>query len=66
MIIDIVLLFVSMKNYGDDLAPIVLFVYNRPWHTQQTIEALRQNELAKDSVLFVFADGAKSNAPTSS
>lgn len=51
-----------MKNYGDDLAPIVLFVYNRPWHTQQTIEALRQNELAKDSVLFVFADGAKSNA----
>lgn len=24
-----------------DLAPIVLFVYNRPWHTRQTVEALQ-------------------------
>lgn len=45
-----------------DLAPIILFVFNRPWHTQQTLEALQQNELAKDSVLYVFADGAKSDA----
>ena len=52
----------SMKNYNNDLAPIVLFVYNRPRHTQQTIEALRRNDLAKDSVLYVFADGAKPNA----
>lgn len=28
------------------LAPIVLFVYNRPWHTEQTLNALMQNELA--------------------
>ena len=44
------------------LAPIVLFVYNRPWHTQQTVEALQKNELATDSELFIFADGPKINA----
>lgn len=41
------------------LAPIILFVYNRPWHTQQTVEALQKNELATESDLFIFADGAK-------
>ncbi len=41
------------------LAPIVLFVYNRPWHTQQTIEALVNNELASESELFIYADAAK-------
>jgi len=30
-----------------NLAPIVLFVYNRPDHTRQTVEALQKNELAK-------------------
>ena len=41
------------------LAPIVLFVYNRPWHTQQTVEALQKNLLAKQSELFIFSDGPK-------
>lgn len=41
------------------LAPIVLFVYNRPWHTQQTVEALQKNDLATQSELFIYADGAK-------
>jgi hypothetical protein len=45
-----------------NLAPIVLFVYNRPWHTEQTLNALMENELAADSVLFIYADGAKENA----
>ena len=44
---------------SDNLAPIVLFVYNRLWHTQQTIEALQNNELASESELFIYADGAK-------
>lgn len=44
------------------LAPIVLFVYNRPWHTQRTVEALQKNELAAESDLFIFADGPKENA----
>ena len=39
-----------------ELAPIVLFVYNRPWHTKKTIEALKNNELAGESDLFIFAD----------
>ena len=42
-----------------NLAPIVLFVYNRPWHTKQTIEALQKNELAKDSELFIYSDAPK-------
>jgi GT2 family glycosyltransferase len=41
------------------LAPIAIFVYNRPDHLTQTIEALRNNTEAKTSELFVFADAAK-------
>lgn len=45
------------------LAPIVLFVYNRPEHTRRTLEALATNPEAKDSILHVFADGPKEGAP---
>lgn len=45
-----------------NLAPIALFVYNRPKHTRQTLEALQANELANQSHLFVFCDGPKANA----
>ena len=38
------------------LSPIVLFVYNRPWHTKQTIEALEKNELVNRSELFIYFD----------
>lgn len=41
------------------LAPIILFVYNRPDHTCQTIEALLANPLAKDSELFIYSDAPK-------
>ena len=41
------------------LAPIALFVYNRPDHTRQTLEALLKNELANESDLFIFSDGPK-------
>ena len=41
------------------LAPIVLFTYNRPWHTRQTVEALRKNFLAAESELFIFSDGPR-------
>jgi hypothetical protein len=44
------------------LAPIVLFVYARPQHTLQALESLAQNDLAKESELYIFADGAKPNA----
>jgi len=47
---------------GGQLAPIALFVYNRREHTRRTVESLRANELAQQSDLFVFADGAKTNS----
>lgn len=43
-------------------APVILFVYNRPWHTEQTLTALSKNDLASDSVLYIYADGPKENA----
>jgi hypothetical protein len=49
--------------HQSELAPIALFVYNRPEHTQKTIDALRQNDLASGSDLFIFSDGAKNEAP---
>jgi hypothetical protein len=42
-------------------APIVLFVYNRLWHTTKTVEALQKNLLSKYSTLFIFSDGARSD-----
>ena len=41
------------------LAPIALFVYNRPEHTRRTVEALQSNELAGESDLFLFSDAPK-------
>ena len=41
------------------LAPIALFVYNRPDHARRTIEALRANILANESDLIVFSDAPK-------
>lgn len=42
-----------------ELAPIVLFVYNRPKHTRQTLVALEKNLLASESVLYIVSDGPK-------
>ncbi len=44
------------------LSPVVLFVYNRPWHTRQTLESLQKNVLSDQSVLFIYSDGAPENA----
>jgi len=41
------------------LAPITLFVYNRIEHTKQVIEALKKNNLAKQSMLYIFSDAPK-------
>jgi len=45
-----------------NLAPVILFVYNRPWHTEQTLEALMLNELADQSTLYIYCDGPKDHA----
>ncbi len=47
------------------LAPVILFAYNRPQFTRQTLEALAANHLANESTLYIFADGPKANAPDS-
>lgn len=44
------------------LAPIVLFVYNRLWHTEQTVTALLKNELADSSALIIYSDAPKNEA----
>ncbi len=43
-----------------EFAPIVLFVYNRPMHTLNTLNALAKNLEAKESELFIYCDGPKS------
>lgn len=43
------------------LAPIILFTYNRPKHTAQTIAALKENALAHQSQLYIYQDGLKAN-----
>lgn len=45
-----------------DTAPIILFVYARPAHTQRTLEALAANLLADSSDLIVYADAARHKA----
>ena len=43
------------------LAPILLFTYNRLSHTNQTLEALLNNKLSKESELYIFSDGYKND-----
>ena len=43
-----------------DLAPILLFVYNRPQHVKRAISSLLQNREAAASDLYVFSDAARS------
>jgi hypothetical protein len=45
-----------------NLAPIALFVYNRPEHTLQTLTELSKCKLIKESTLFIFSDGQKPEA----
>ena len=43
-------------------APIALFVYKRPRHTLQTLEALMANYGAEQSHLYIFSDGPRHGA----
>ena len=42
-----------------NLAPIIVFAYNRPDHLRKTLTWLGQNELANESTLYIFCDGPK-------
>jgi glycosyltransferase involved in cell wall biosynthesis len=48
------------------LAPVALFVYNRPDHAKATLDALKRNVLASNTKLFVFSDGAKTKGESDS
>ena len=50
------------KKFIENLAPIVLFAYNRLEHTKKTIVALQQNMYAADSELYIYSDGPKNGA----
>lgn len=43
-------------------APLALFVYNRPWHTRQVVDALLSNTFADETSLYVFSDAPKDEA----
>lgn len=45
-----------------NLAPIIVFCYNRPEHLEQTLDALSRNELADQSTLYIYCDGPKDGA----
>lgn len=45
-----------------EFAPIVLFVYNRPALTRNTLQHLQQNKEAAESTLYVYCDGPKAGA----
>ena len=42
-------------------APVIMFVYNREDHFKKTYEALAKCPEARDTVLYVFSDGAKNS-----
>lgn len=45
-----------------NIAPIIVFAYNRADHLRKTLTWLGQNELADQSTLYIYCDGAKPNA----
>lgn len=44
------------------LTPVILFVYNRPIHTQNILDSLAKNNKANETLLYIFCDGPKENA----
>lgn len=51
-----------MACMSSHLAPIVVFVYNRPEHTKKTLLSLAGNALAGDSPLIIYSDAPKIEA----
>ena len=42
-----------------NLSPIAFFAYNRPIHTKKTLKYLKENKLAKKSLIYIFLDAPK-------
>ena len=45
-----------------ELAPVIVFAYNRPKHLRKTLTALKNNFLADQSILYIYIDGPKHGA----
>ena len=45
-----------------NLAPVIVFNYNRPDHSLQTWDALSRNQYAAETELYLYCDGSKENA----
>ena len=46
-----------------NLAPIIVFAFNRPEALRNTIHSLLRNTEAQESELYVFVDGARPDKP---
>jgi hypothetical protein len=44
------------------MKPVLIFVYNRPYHTRETLKALSLNEGADKTCVIIYSDGAKSDS----
>jgi hypothetical protein len=44
-----------------NLAPVIIFAYNRPALLNETMQCLEKCDLAADTIVYVFADAAKDN-----
>lgn len=42
-----------------NLAPVAIFVYNRPEHTKKMLDSLKENHLAVETEIYIFIDGIK-------
>lgn len=47
------------RKYIDNLAPVVIFAYNRVDHIIRTVESLSKNKYAENSTVIFFSDGYK-------
>jgi len=45
-----------------ELAPVIVFNYNRPDHSQRVWDAFSRNELARETELYLYCDGPKDTA----
>lgn len=46
----------------DSLAPVIIFLYNRPDHSKLCLESLKTNDLIKHTELHIYIDGPKIDA----
>ena len=47
------------QDKGMTPAPLALFAYNRPTHTERVVASLLKNRLASETELFVYSDGPR-------